>query len=123
MPRHWLFDSNGKYIDDKTVSFHYDFAILERELFQKCFNMDILDDLKMKAVKNGHPSKQFEPCFYAALKDNGIDFDDDILYMDSVQKLKGEFGDTPTYYNFFNPDSGIFHYDDDAFISNNIHNK
>ena len=85
--------------------------------------MNILDDLKMKSVKNGHPSKQFEPCFYAALKDNGIDFNKDILYMDSVHKLKYRFGDVPTYYNFFNPDSCIIHYDCEAFNSNNLYNK
>ena len=63
IPRHWLFDDNGKFIDDKTVPFHYDFTIIEKDLFKKCFNVEILDDLKTKAVKNGHPSKQFEPCF------------------------------------------------------------
>ena len=123
MPRHWLFDDDGKYIDDKTVSFHYDFAILEKELFKKCFDMDILEDLKNKSVENGHPSKQFEPCFYAALKQNGIDFDKDILYIDDVMKLKNKFGNQPAYYNFFNEDSGIFHYDAEAFNSNNLYNK
>ena len=123
MPRHWLFDDNGKYIDDKTVSFHYDFAILEKDLFKKCFDMNILDDLKIKSVENGHPSKQFEPCFYVALKQNGIDFDNDILYIDDVMKLKKKFGNNPAYYNFFNEDSGIFHFDAEAFNSGNLYNK
>jgi len=123
MPRHWLFDDNGKYIDDKTVSFHYDFAILEKDLFKKCFDMNILDDLKMKSVENGHPSKQFEPCFYVALKQNGVDFDNDILYIDDVMKLKKKFGNNPAYYNFFNEDSGIFHFDAEAFNSGNLYNK
>ena len=85
--------------------------------------MNLLEDLKNDSVKNGHPSKQFEPCVYAALDRNGIDFDKDILYTDDVMKLKQRFGNEPVYYNFFNDDSGIFHHDIDAFNSNNLYNK
>ena len=49
-----------------------------KDLFKKCFDMNILDDLKMKSVDNGHPSKQFEPCFYVALKQNNVDFNNNI---------------------------------------------
>ena len=41
----------------------------------------------------------------------------------TLAKLKQRFGDSPTYYNYFNEDSGIFHHDMDAFNSNNLHNK
>lgn len=123
IPRQWLFDKNAKFIDNKTTPFHTFFTMYEINLFKKCFDMNILEDLKNDSVKNGHPSKQFEPCVYAALDRNGIDFDKDILYTDDVMKLKQRFGDKPVYYNFFNDDSGIFHHDTDAFNSNNIYNK
>ena len=38
-------------------------------------------------------------------------------------KLKKKFGNNPAYYNFFNEDSRIFHFDAEAFNSGNLYNK
>ena len=114
VPRQWLFDENLKH-NDKTIPFHFDFCMMRGDLFRNIFQMELLDKWKQMSVENGHPSKQFEPCLYAGLVENGVDIDKDIYYTDSIRGLKDRFGDDVVYYNFFFEDSGFFHYDQTAF--------
>tara|TARA_R110002020_G_scaffold265040_4_gene479842 strand:+ start:414 stop:1127 length:714 start_codon:yes stop_codon:yes gene_type:complete len=114
VPRQWLFDDNLKH-NDKTIPFHFDFCMMESDLFRNIFKVELLDKWKNLSIINGHPSQQFEPCLYAGLVENGVDIDNDIYYTDSIKRLKERFGDEVVYYNFFFEESGFFHYDQNAF--------
>jgi len=121
IPRQWLFDENLNH-NDKTIPFHFDFCMMQKELFTNIFKVELLNHWKELSIKNGHPSQQFEPCLYAGLVENSVDIDNDIYYTDSIKDLKERFGNNPVYYNFFFKQSGFFHYDQTAF-ENRVNNE
>jgi len=116
LPRQWLFDEN-LVVNDKTIPFHFDFCMMEIELFNNIFDVTKLNQYKQLSLENGHPSMEWEPCMYHALEMNGIDINKDIYYVDSIEDLKKEHGNDPVYYNFFFKKSGIFHYDEKALLN------
>ena len=121
LPRHWLLNDDLTTTGDKTIPFHFDFCMMKSELFNNIFDEHKLEEYKDLSEENGHPSREWEPCMYHALEMNGVDIDKEIYYVDSVEKLRKEFGDIPAYYNFFCPDSGIFHYDEKALMNGGSH--
>lgn len=111
LPRQWLFDDDLK-VNDKSIPFHFEFCMMEYNVWKNAFDLNRLNEYKQLALNNGHPSQQFEPCLYHGLVSNNININKDIYYLESINELKNRFGNEPVYYNFFFKNSGIFHYDE-----------
>ena len=111
LPRQWLFDDNLN-VNDKSIPFHFEFVMMKYDVWKNAFNLTRLNEYKHLSLTNGHPSQQFEPCLYHGLTANGIDINNDIHYLESIEELKERFGNEPVYYNFFFKKSGIFHFDE-----------
>lgn len=113
LPRQWLFTDN-LIVNDNSIPFHFEFCMMEYNVWKRAFDLEKLNYYKELSLKNGHPSQQFEPCLYHGLVSNGVDINKDIYYLESIKDLKEKFGNNPVYYNFFFERSGVFHYDEEA---------
>jgi len=108
IPRQWVFDNNGNFIDNKSIPFRSEFFFMKRELYDKVFKMGEYWGYADHCLKNGHPSLNFEPIIYAALELNGIDFNQDIYYLEDVKQMRELLGDEIVYYNYTFPKTKIY---------------
>jgi hypothetical protein len=99
IPRHWLFDNNGKFIDNKSLPFRSEFFFITKDLYQKIFDVSQYDILSNECIKNNHPSLHFEPIIYSGLTLNGVDMNNEVHYLEDVKQLKSKYGDEIVYYN------------------------
>lgn len=108
IPRQWVFDNGGNFIDNKSIPFRSEFFFMKRELYEKIFNMDRYFVYQWQCLRNNHPSQDFEPIMYAALQMNGIDFNKDIYYLEDVKQMRELLGDEVVYYNYTFPKTKIY---------------
>jgi len=108
IPRQWVFDKEGNFIDNKSIPFRSEFFFMKRDLYEDVFKMEKYWLYEWECLMNNHPSLDFEPIIYAALKLNGIDFNNDIYYLEDVKQMKELLGDEIVYYNYTFPKTKIY---------------
>jgi hypothetical protein len=108
IPRQWVFDNEGNFIDNKSIPFRSEFFFMERGLYENVFNMERYWIYERQCLKNKHTSLDFEPIIYASLELSGIDFNKDIYYLEDVKQMKELLGDEIVYYNHTFPKTKIY---------------
>lgn len=99
IPRQWLFDDNGIFIDNKSLPFRSELFFITADLYKKVFNLHEYENIKNQCIKNNHPSLHFEPYIYAGLELNNFDFQNEIYYLEDIKKMKEKYGNTIFYYD------------------------